>query len=120
MLQQHNGVRDELGYLAYQAINPGSVRGKLIINIGCGDNSEGFLDKAKTHQATKVTHNKTTKPTTNIHPFDRGDLLIQYLFDKQTSCVIDIRITDGDSPSRLSSPSAKVIMLYEKEKKMNH
>ena len=120
VLNRHNEVRDELGYLACQAINPSSVRDEPIINIGRGANSSGLPDKAKTQQTTKATPNKSPDPTTDGQPFDRGDLLIRSLFDKQTSCVIDVRITDGDSPSRLSSSPAKVILSQEKEKKRKY
>ena len=39
------------------------------------------------------------------------------MFKKQTSCIIDVRVTDSDCPSNLSASPEKVIARHEKEKK---
>ena len=53
-------------------------------------------------------------------PFDRGDVMIRGLWDKQTSCILDVRVTNTDSPSYLGTTPEKHLAKQEKIKKRKY
>ena len=62
----------------------------------------------------------TPNPYRNDKQFERGDILVHGLYDRSTSCIIDVRVTDTDQPSYLSSTPAKIILKQEREKKKRY
>ena len=72
---------------------------------------------------------QTTTPTTSPTPAstpqqvdnaERGDLLVQGLWNRSTSCILDVRVTNTDAPSYLSASTSKVIERQEREKKKKY
>ena len=116
---RHNEVRDVAGSLAMQALSPNRVRDEPLIIIG--HDSTG-----STAPASATTHGPSppTPPATPTHQdgalFDRGDLLINGLYEKQTACVIDVRVTDTDQPAYRGQLPSAVLATHEKEKKKKY
>ena len=77
---------------------------------------------ARTHTTSNLP-STTSNNTNNANDdkfFERGDILIHGFYEKQTSCIIDVRVTDSDSPSNLSALPEKVLLRHEKEKKKKY
>ena len=68
--------------------------------------------------------NLNPHPHTPIHQddnfFGRGDSLIHGLWEKQTAYIIDVRVTDTDQTSYLSSSPSKIIANQERETKKKY
>ena len=118
---RHNEVREEIAHLATLALRSSRVRDEPIINIGL------HARETKFQNAQHVQSSSPSQPANTPSPphqdgkfFDRGDLLIHGLFEKQTSCILDIRVTDTDSPSYLSSTPERCIRNQEKAKKKKY
>jgi len=115
---RHNEVRDELAYIATLATTSSRVRDEPLIQVSHNTTSNGLPRSAHTQQTTPA-------PTPNSvhvdgHWFDRGDLLIHGLYEKQTSCILDVRVTDTDQPSYRSSTPDVIIKRQETEKKKRY
>ena len=113
---RHNEVRDECGALAIQALSANRVRDEPKIVIGHDNERSQAPASANTHGTTS----NPSPPTPTHHDghfFDRGDLLVQGLWDKHTACVLDIRVTDTDQPSYRGSTPEQVIAAQERSKK---
>ena len=115
---RHNEVRDELAYLATLATSSSRVRDEPLIQICHSTRSTGLPGAARTQQSTPAP----TPNTVHVdgHWFDRGDLLIHGLYEKQTSCILDVRVTDTDQPSYRSSAPEVVIKRQETVKKKRY
>ena len=79
--------------------------------------------ESTTATASESTHG-TTPPPNPITPtyqdghfFDCGDLLVQGLWEKNTACVLDIRVTDTDQPAYRGSTPEQVVAAQERTKK---
>jgi hypothetical protein len=102
----HNEVKDELSYLAGIATSSrNAVCDEPLINQG---------------------HTATGGSTANAQPNQQespkglhGYLLIQGVWSKQTSSIIDVHVCDTDSNSYLSSIPEKVLGKQELEEKKN-
>ena len=125
--ERHNELRDEICYLAAQATTNSRVRGEPIIQT-CHGPSNSMPASARVHEARTTPTPSTNSPDSpSHHPthengnwLGRGDVLIHGLWERQTSCVIDARVTDTDAPSYLSSTPPKIIARQEKEKKKKY
>eukprot|EP00978_Attheya_sp_CCMP212_P032240 scaffold124880_cov38-Attheya_sp.AAC.2 len=111
VIMRYNEVKDEIGYLAGITISSNAVRDEPLINQG--------------HAATGgAAANANANPQPNDHQATpeglHGDLLVQGVWSKQTSCIIDVRICDTDSNSYLSSTPEKVLWKQELEKKKKY
>ena len=92
---RHNEVRDELGFLAECALSPSNVRDEPLINIShCEHRGEG-----------KVLHE------------NRGDLMIRGLWERGLESIVDVQVTNLESPSYRNRKPDKVIEGLEKRKK---
>ena len=109
---RHNEIRDELAYLATLATSSNRVRNEPYINIG--HNTEGNGVPAHANVNTSRANPPTGKD------FERGDVLVHGLFDRNTSCIIDVRVTDTDQPSYLSTTPSKVLKSQERSKKKKY
>lgn len=111
----HNEVKDEYGALVLQAMNTNHVRDKPKIIIGHSE-SKSAPASANTHGTTPPPN-----PTTSTHQdgifFDRENLLVRGLWDKNTGCVLDIRVTDTYQPAHRGSTPEKVVAAQERTKK---
>ena len=98
VLGRHDDLKNEVAYLAKLATNNGSVRDEPIINIG-RDAPTGPPASAR----FSPTNRLPSAPASPKNPpsNDRGDILIRGFFEKTTDCVIDVRVTDSDSPSKI-------------------
>ena len=124
MLERHNEVRDELCYLASQATTNSRVRGEPYIKTGhCPMDSIPAHAQVHDNQsnAPPSTNSPQPPPThENGHWEGRGDVLIHGLWERQTSCILDVRVTDTDAPSYLFSTLEKIIEKQEREKKKKY
>ena len=117
VLGRHDDLKNEVAYLATLATNSGSVRDEPIINIG-RDAPTGPPASARISPTNRLppAPSSPKNPPSN----DRGDILIRGFFEKATDCVIDVRVTDSDSPSKIHLDPMKVLLTQEKEKKKKY
>ena len=94
-------IKDELAELATLATSSNSVRDEPLIKIGRVTEGTGVLAHAN------IDSSKPNPPTGREKDLLRGDVLIHGLYDRSTSCIIDVRVTDTDQPSYLSTTSHK-------------
>ena len=109
---RHNEIRDELAYLATLATSSNRVHDEPYINIGRNTEVNGV--PAHANVDTSRANPAAGKD------FERGDVLIHGLFDRKTSCIIDVRVTDTDQLSYLLTPPSKVLKSQEGSKKKNY
>ena len=103
-------------------MSPSKVRDKPMIHTGCKISDGNLPAHARTQNSSNLPLNESNN-LTNVDdekPFERGDILIHGFYEKQTSCIIDVRVTDSDSPSNLSASPEKVLLRHEKEKKKKY
>jgi hypothetical protein len=110
VVARHNEIRDELGFLATLATTSSSVRDEPLIHTGLNAIVRGTA-------AQQAGPNSTGRNEENA---ERGDLLIRGLWTKQTSCIVDVRVTDTDAASYASSTPEKVLRKHEQEKKKKY
>lgn len=91
--QRHNEVCGELQYLSMIALSAGSIRNEPMI-----------------HPLPSDIENRSKNN-------DRGDILIRGLWERQKDCIIDVRVTNVDSPSYLGREAENIILTQEKEKR---
>ena len=89
------------------------VRDELRINI------DHNIDRNGVPVYTNID-SSNPNPYRNNKQFERGNILVHGLYDWSTSCIIDVRVTDTDQPSYLSSTPAKIILKQEREKKKRY
>ena len=98
MVGRHDEVRDECGALAIQAMSANRVNDEPKIVIGHDNDRAQPFAFANTH-GTASTPSPSTPPNHNSHFFDRGDLLVQGLWDKSTANILDIWVMDMEQSS---------------------
>jgi hypothetical protein len=103
---RHNEIRDELVYLAGKAFTPSAIRDEPLIHP-CR------VAKEDKKSPTSITSQPVSKS-------DRGDIFVRGLWDPQTGCILDVRVTDLDQPSQISMDPAKVLRKHENEKKRKY
>ena len=117
VLGRHDDLKNEVAYLAKPATNNRSVRDEPIINIGRDSfQSIPAADHINTLNATPPAPDLPPNPPSN----DQGDILIHSFFSKQVDCVIDVRVTDSDAPSKVMLDPMKVLLSQEKAKKRKY
>jgi hypothetical protein len=109
--KRHNEIRDELGDIAAKAFIPSAIRNEPLIHSSC---------PAVKMPVLVPTHPSVTLNLRKNRNADRGDLSIRGLWQRQTDCIIGVRVTDTDAKSNLSKDSAKVLQAHEKEKKRKY
>ena len=123
VVNRHNEVKDEVAYLAALATSPGKVRDKPNIHISRTSseaNLPGHASTKGTSPSPSYNNNSNTNTDEQQRFFERGDILIHGLFEKQTSCILDVRVTDSDCPSNLLASPEKVLARHEREKKKKY
>lgn len=95
-MDYQNEVGDVLGSLAMRALSENRVCNKPLIKLGHKPESQSVPASADSHRTSSIPSLDTSNYQDG-HFFDRGDLLINGLYNKQTDCVISIRVTDTDS-----------------------
>jgi len=98
---RHNDMCREWHDLCATALTPSAVTDEPEIYIG--------------RDAATGGPQGTTGSTTTIA--DRGDIAAHGFWNRGTTTVFDIRVTDVDSPSYRGSPAARVLLNQEKAKK---
>ena len=73
---------------------------------------------AQSSHSTPSPSSTSTPALSNT--FDRGDLLVNSLWERQTGCIIDTRVTDTDQPTYLGTSPEKVLHSQEKVKKKHY
>ena len=106
---RHDELKDEIAELATMATSSNRVRDEPKIKVG--------RDTTDTGVPSMANIDSSRKNPPSGKEFERGDVLIHGLYDRHTSCIIDVRVTDTDQPSYLSSNPAKAIAKQEREKK---
>ena len=109
---RHDEIKDEIAALATMATSPNRVRDEPIIKIGRDTTGTGVPAHAN------IDSSRANPPPGKV--FERGDVLVHGLYDRHTSCIIDVRVTDTDQPSYLSSTPAKAIAKQERAKKKQY
>ena len=96
VIQRHDEIQSELQDLAARALIPSEVTN--LHRSYCG------ADVEETEGMTSPTE-------------QRGDLLVRNLWKHQTGCIMDVRITNLDTPSNLHRKAEAVLLSHEHEKK---
>ena len=109
---RHDELKDEIAELATMATSSNRVRDEPKIKVG--------RDTTETGVPSKANIDSSRKNPPSGKEFERGDVLIHGLYDRHTSCIIDVRVTDTDQPSYLSNTPAKAIAKQEREKKQKY
>ena len=95
IIQRHDAIKHEVGYLAESALSPSSVRDEPTINCSQETGtSEGGADSG-----------------------ERGDLMIRGMWENGTDCIIDLVVTNLESASHSKRAPMKVLATLEKAKK---
>ena len=111
---KHDGIKDELAELATLATSSNRVRDEPLVKIG--RNTEGT--DVLTHASFDCS--KPNPPTEKEKDLLRGDVLIHGLYDRNTSCIIDVQVTDTDQPFYLSTTPQKALKIGEGTKKKKY
>ena len=111
---RHNETKDELAELATLATSSNRVRDEPLIKIGRNTEGTGVPVHAN------VDSSKPNPPTGKEKDLLRGDVLIHGLYDRSTSCIIDVQVTDTDQPSYLSTRPYKCLKTQEGTKKKKY
>ena len=107
---RHDESRDSLVFLACVRFQPSNVRYELHIN--------SFSDNRG-----KDDSNRLTKSQTGVQceiNGDRGDLLIRGFWERNTDCIIDVRICDVNQASYLTRKPASIVKCAENAKKKHY
>ena len=84
-------MKDEIAELATMATSSNRVRDEPKIKVGRDTEETGVPAHANTDLS------RANPPTGK--EFKRGGVLMHGLYDRHTSCIIDVRVTDTDQPS---------------------
>lgn len=129
---RHNEVRDAVGSIAAMCFSPSSVRTEPRIHIGCRteEREKENGEKLPNTPSTPTQSNDSETLESNddeegegstfsqgLGHNERGDLLIRGLWEPQTDCILDIRLTDTDLRSQRSTEPMKVLKRHEQSKK---
>ena len=101
---RHDDLSRELMSLAAFAVGERNVRAEPLINPGSS-------------AALKSNGNDSTVDQPDEL---RGDVLIRGVFQSNTDCVVDVRISNTDAPSYRNRKPEKVLESQEKEKKAKY
>ena len=101
--QRHDEVSAEWHQLCCNALQPSAVRYEPYIHAGSSTAQGG-------NQAAPA----------EVRQAIRGDVAAHGFWERGTTCIFDIRITDTDAPSYRGRDPAKVLATAEKEKKDKH
>ena len=99
---RHNKIRDEIAYIATLAVNSSIVREEPKINIIHDTRKSGLPVQARAQQ--EIPPSAPVLIHEDGQYFDRGDVLNYGLWDKQTLCIIDVRVIDTNQVSYFSAP----------------
>ena len=115
VIVRHNEIQDAVGAIASLAFSSSSVRTEPRIQTGC--RAEESRDKDSVGESTEATEMDEDIPASNFGNNDRGDLRIRGLWQRQTDCILDIRVTDTDLRSQRNQDPMKVLANHESLKK---
>ena len=104
---RHDESRDSLGLLACAGFKPSNVRDEPLINP--------CRDARRRDESGKII-----EPNTGVEceiNSTRGDLLVRGFWDRNTDCIIDVRIVDVNQPSYLHRKPTSIIKSAENGKK---
>ena len=113
VIGRHDEVRDELAFLLAQAFPPSAVRKETRVFTTKPPQPNPGMTEEERRDAEQAFEEAAAKAK-------RGDLSIRGFWERQTRCLIDVRLTDSDQPSWISKPVAKVLLTNEKEKKAKY
>ena len=102
--------RDSLGFLACAGFQPSNIHNEPHINP-CRDNGG-------TDDSSRLTESQTGVQC-ELNG-DRGDLLIRGFWERNTDCIIDVRICDVNQASYLTRKPASIVKCAENAKKKQY
>jgi hypothetical protein len=100
---RHDESRDTIGCMACAGFQPSNVRDEPLINP-C--------------RATDELKDSTTGISIEVQ--DRGDLLVREFWDRNTDCIIDVRVCDVNQPSYLARKPTSILKTAENDKKRKY
>lgn len=110
VISRHNKVRDELSFILSQALTPSSVRSEpLIFPTSPTMPTTGMMEDEREDALEKFKEEAGRA--------ERGDISVRGLWECQTTCIVDVRLTDSDQKSWVSKTVERVLAINEKEKK---
>ena len=93
--------------MAYVGFQPSNVRdGPIIISCCDIERKDGNIKLIEANSEIVVYLNS-----------DRGDLLIRGFLDRDTACIIDVRICDVNQPSYLTRKPVSIVKSVRHERK---
>jgi hypothetical protein len=105
---RYNESKYDLVALAAKEFTPSAIRDEPRIHPGRA---------APTTNAPTAVPNPIIRLTRCSQEADWGDILIQELWQRGTSCIVDVRVAVIDAKSNRKKTPAKVLDRHEKEKK---
>ena len=96
VIQRHDEIKFKLPDLATRALIPSVVR-----------------DEPQIYPARSADVEETDRMSTSTE--ERGDRLIRNIWKHQTDCILDVRITKFDAPSKIHRKPETVILSHECE-----
>jgi hypothetical protein len=100
VVRRHDAVKHEWHHLCSQALTAASVTDEPLIHSGRLSRNEGEQGQ--------------------VPPQSRGDVAAHGFWDKDTTAIFDVLITDTDASSHLDRTPAKVLLRGEQLKKNKH
>ena len=129
VVSRHNEIKAETGGIAIQALGSNRVRDEPKV-ITCRDTPNAQMPvSAQAHPPSRAGPDPSIspKPSATTTPsldhgrfFDRGNFPIAGLCEKQTSCVVDMRVINTYQLSYRSSTPAQALPSQEKVKKKKY
>ena len=100
VIQRHDEIKNELGYLMSSALTPSAVRDEPSIYI-----SQNAQEGEEGHVSLKS---------------NRGDLLVRGLWERGTDCILDVQVTNLDASTYSGKDAMKVIGQMERKKRKKY
>ena len=125
---RHNEVKAETDSIAIQALGSNMVHNEPKIITCCNTPNARMPVSARTQPPFRVEstpsspHSSVTSTPSPDHGqfFNRGNLLISGLWEKQAACVVNTRVINMDQPSYYSSTPAQALASQGKVKKKKY
>ena len=124
VILRHNEIKDSLGDLCSEALQPSAVRDEPLINparvippaqITTAANTATNPEPVPANVPANVPEEPVTFVNSTSH--NRGDLLIRGFFNRGTDVIVDVRIVDLNCKTHRNKTAASVLKSAEQEKK---
>ena len=109
---RHDDIKDEWHQLCAQALTPSAVSDEPLIYSG-----RAVLQEVQNNATATAPTPRPDSTAELVPPEHRGDVAAHGFWQRGTTAVFDVRITDTEAPSYRRMDPAKVLARHEKEKK---